>query len=47
MFSVREASQTEETKERTYATLRNGVDVLGVHGTKEGADKDGGGLHLD
>lgn len=39
--------EAEQTNRETYATLRDGVDVLGVDGTNEGADKDGGGLHLD
>lgn len=48
MFSAQGARQTtERTKEETYATLGDGVDVLSVNGTKEGAGEDGDRLHLD
>lgn len=47
MFSVRCASRTEKTKGETNATLGDGVDILGISGTKEGAGEDGDRLHLD
>lgn len=47
VFSKRRMANIQDKGGKTYATLGNGVDVLGVNGAEEGTGEDDDRLHLD